>query len=76
MFTRSFWKDLAERAIKTASQAIAGALVGFTVGQDWKPAVLAAAVTTLASIFTSLASAPLGSSGTASAVTLATDSDK
>lgn len=68
MFTKAFWKDTAERAIKTLAQSLGGALAGYTIGQDWKAALVGAAVTTASSLLTSMASAPLGTKGTASLV--------
>ena len=68
MFTKAFWRDAAERALKTGAQSLAGALAGYTIGQDWKAALVGAAVTTASSLLTSMASAPFGTKGTASLV--------
>jgi hypothetical protein len=68
MFTKAFWRDTTERAVKTAAQSLGGALAGYTIGQDWKAALVGAAVTTAGSLLTSLASAPVGTKGTASLV--------
>lgn len=68
MFTKAFWRDTTERAVKTAAQSLGGALAGYTIGQDWKAALVGAAVTTASSLLTSMASAPLGTKGTASLV--------
>lgn len=63
MWTAGFWKQTAERAIKTAAQA---ALAFFIVGQtvltelDWGVVAGGTAVAAIASVLTSLASAPFG----------------
>lgn len=63
MWTLTFWKQTVERAVKTAAQA---ALAFFVVGQtdlysvDWQIVAGGAAVAAIASILTSLASAPFG----------------
>lgn len=63
MWTGEFWKQAAERAIKTAAQA---ALAFFVVGEtafdqiQWQVVAGGAAVAAIASILTSLASAPFG----------------
>jgi len=63
MWTGSFWKQAVERAIKTAAQA---ALAFFVIGQtdlmslDWQIVASGAGVAAVASILTSLASAPFG----------------
>jgi hypothetical protein len=63
MWTPTFWKKTAERAIKTAAQA---ALAFFVVGQtmfhelDWTAVAGGTAVAAIASVLTSLASAPFG----------------
>lgn len=63
MWTAVFWKQAAERAVKTAAQA---ALAFFIVGQtvftevDWAVVGGGAAVAAIASVLTSLASAPFG----------------
>lgn len=68
MFTKAFWRDAAERALKTGAQSLAGALAGYTIGQDWKAALVGAAVTTASSLLTSMASSGVGTPGTASLV--------
>lgn len=68
MWTRAFWKDTAERAVKTAAQSLAGALAGYAIGDDWKAAVIGAVVTTASSVLTSIASAPFGTPDSASLV--------
>lgn len=63
MWTIGFWKQAVERAVKTAAQA---ALAFFIVGQtvfteiDWAVVAGGAAVAAIASVLTSLASAPFG----------------
>lgn len=63
MWTIGFWKQAVERAVKTAAQA---ALAFFIVGQtvfteiDWGVVAGGAAVAAIASVLTSLASAPFG----------------
>jgi hypothetical protein len=71
MWTLDYWKDLAERAIKTFAQSLAAAIVAGTTGLldvDWITALSIAGLVTLASMLTSLASAPFSSEGTASLV--------
>ena len=71
MWTLDFWKDLGERAVKTFAQSLAAALVAGTTGLldvDWVTALSVAGLVTLASVLTSLASAPFSSEGTASLV--------
>ena len=63
MWTLDFWKQTAERAVKTAAQS---ALAFFVIGQtvlsdlDWTVVGGAAAVACIASVLTSLVSAPFG----------------
>lgn len=63
MWTATFWRETAERAIKTAAQA---AVAFFVVGQtdllamDWKAAASGVGVAAIASVLTSLASSPFG----------------
>lgn len=63
MWTAKFWRETAERAIKTAAQA---ALAFFVVGQtvfteiDWTVVAGGTAIAAIASVLTSLASAPFG----------------
>lgn len=72
MFSRAFWLSTFERALKTFCQTLLGLLsTGTTVGLlgvNWASALELAGVTTLLSILTSLASAPLGPSASASVV--------
>lgn len=65
LFTRAFWADAGERALKSAAQAVLGvALVGDRVFDvlDADPTVLfgAAATGAVLSLLTSIASAPVG----------------
>lgn len=63
LWTAAFWKGLGERAIKTAAQALAAAIV--TVAADaagifdvsWNAVISMAALTTLMSILTSIGNA-------------------
>jgi hypothetical protein len=63
IWTKEFWQESAERAVKTAAQA---ALAFFIVGETAFPAISwgevagAAAVGAIASVLTSMASAPFG----------------
>lgn len=73
MFTRSFWLQTAERAVKTAAQAV---LVVWGVGDrvlnvltlDWRLGLGVAAGGALLSVLTSLVSAGVGPSDTPSVV--------
>lgn len=59
MFTKAFWLDTAERAVKTFVQAILSVLVvsGTTVlNADWTAGLATAATAALISVFTSLVS--------------------
>ena len=63
IWTASFWKQTAERAIKTAAQTGAAFLVIGTTGVadvDWATTAGICAVAALASVLTSLASGPFG----------------
>ena len=69
VFTASFWRDAAERAIKSAAQAGVLALSGGAVDLitlDWTTLAGAVGGGALLSILTSIASAGVGSAGTAS----------
>lgn len=63
MWTVSFWRQAIERAVKTAAQA---GLAFFVVGQtdllslDWAVVASGVGVATIASLLTSIASAPFG----------------
>jgi hypothetical protein len=64
MFDLFFWRESAERATKTAAQALilaVGASEGFDLfALDWRNAIGVAAGGFVLSILTSLASAPFG----------------
>ena len=69
MFTLKFWRDTAERAVKTAAQSLGGALAGYAAtGFSWTGALIAGGVAAALSVLTSLASEPIGTKGTASLV--------
>lgn len=74
---RKFWKDLLERAIKTAAQSAAAAGVGLATNVldlgAWQALGSAAAIGFLFSVLTSIGSLPVGDSGSASAVHLDPD---
>lgn len=72
MFTTKFWRDLSERAVKTAAQSLGGALAGYAAtGFSWEGALISAGVATALSVLTSIASSEIGDKGTASVVQLA-----
>ena len=63
MWTSLFWRQTAERAVKTAAQAGAAFfVVGSTgvAGVDWATVGGVAGAAAVASVLTSLASAPFG----------------
>lgn len=63
MWTASFWKQAAERAIKTAAQvALAFFVVGTTdlLSVDWQAVASGVGVAVIASLLTSVASLPFG----------------
>lgn len=71
MWTASFWKDTAERAIKTFAQVAASFLVIGTTGVldvDWAQVASISGVAALVSVLTSLASEGVGTPGTASLI--------
>lgn len=75
MFTKEFWLQTGERAIKTFAQALiaTGIVVGAT-GREWQAAVIAAGIAAGLSIVTSVASTGVGDKGTPSLVTPPTPS--
>ena len=71
MWNKGFWKDAAERAIKTFAQVAVSFLVIGTTGVlevDWQQIASISAVAALASVLTSIASDGVGVKGTASLV--------
>lgn len=63
MWTIGFWKEAAERAIKTAAQvALAFFVVGTTdlFSVDWKVVASGVGVAVIASLLTSIGSLPFG----------------
>lgn len=72
MWTLDFWKDTAERAIKTFAQAVVAGLTAGVTGileVDWLTVVSVSALAALVSVLTSVASAPFSTKGTASLLT-------
>jgi hypothetical protein len=72
LLTKTFWKAAAERAVKTAAQALLlaiGAAQGFDLfNLDWVNALGAAVGGALLSLLTSIGSAPFGTPGTPSLI--------
>lgn len=71
MFTKAFWLDAGERAIKTFAQAFLSVLAvsGVTVlNLNWTEALAIAGTATLGSVLTSIVSAKAGGAETASLV--------
>lgn len=69
MWTTHFWRDVAERCIKTSAQVGAGLLTAEGAGVldiDWKAWASVVALTAAYSVLTSIGSAPVGKRGTAS----------
>ena len=71
MFTIDFWKDAAERAIKTAAQSVilfwgVGDAMFNAFEMDWQGALGIALGGLVISLLTSLVSAPFTTKGTAS----------
>ena len=71
MFTASFWKSAAERAIKTVAQALVAVIAAtsfdwFTA--DWRAIAGTALTAGVLSLLTSIASAGMGDKGTPSVV--------
>lgn len=71
MFTASFWKSAAERAIKTVAQALIAVLAATTFdwfSADWQAIAGTAATAGVLSLLSSIASAGIGDKGTPSVV--------
>lgn len=71
MYRKEFWKDAAERAVKTAAQVLVtflGADLVDVLAVDWSKAAGVAAGAALVSVLTSVASSQAGEPGTASLV--------
>ena len=71
MFTKAFWLDAGERALKTFAQAFLSVLAvsGVTVlNLNWTEALAIAGTATLGSVLTSIVSAKAGGTETASLV--------
>ncbi len=70
MWSSSFWKSAAERAIKTFAQTLvaSGIVVGVAGWDKWQAALIAAGIAALLSVITSVASIGLGDKGTPSLV--------
>lgn len=71
MFTATFWKSAAERAIKTVAQALIAVLAATTFdwfSADWKAIAGTAATAGVLSLLSSIASAGIGDKGTPSVV--------
>lgn len=70
MWTSEFWKQAAERAVKTFAQTLvaAGLVVGVAGWDEWQAALIAAGIAALLSVATSVASAGFGDKGSPSLV--------
>lgn len=69
MWTSAFWKDAAERAIKTAAQSAIGVLTATSIEViDWEAGAVAVGVATAVSVLTSLVSSGAGDRDSASLV--------
>lgn len=72
MFTKTFWKDTAERAVKTFAQSLAAVLTAGATGVldvDWVNALSVSLLATLVSVLTSFGSGYVGDNS-ASAINL------
>lgn len=70
MFTRAFWMDTLERAVKTFAQVLAGVGIADGTGMvatGFGAVLSTAAIAATLSVVTSLVSGPAGFAGTASA---------
>lgn len=70
MWTNSFWKETAERAVKTFAQTLvaSGIVVGVAGWDKWQAALIASALAAVLSVVTSVASAGIGDKGSPSLV--------
>lgn len=71
MFTKTFWKATAERAVKTFAQTAAALLTGGGLGilnVDWGMVGSVAGLAAIASVLTSIVSSPIGPTGSPSVV--------
>ena len=71
IFTQTFWRELVERAVKTAGQFALvawGAEVANVLAADWQAVFAAAAAGAVVSALTSIASLAVGPAGSASVV--------
>ena len=71
MFTTSFWKSAAERAIKTVAQALIAVLAATTFDwftADWQAIAGTAATAGVLSLLSSIASAGIADKGTPSII--------
>lgn len=71
MFTASFWKSAAERAVKTVAQALIAVVAGQSFNwfsADWQAIVGVGLTAGVLSILTSIASDGIGPKGTPSVV--------
>lgn len=71
MFTTSFWKSAAERAIKTVAQALIAVLAATTFdwfSADWRAIAGTAATAGVLSLLSSIASAGIADKGTPSII--------
>ena len=78
MFTRKFWTDALERAIKSAAQGALTAGVfdqAGVIGTDWVGVASIAGGMALASVLTSLVSSQVGDPDSASITPEVTDAD-
>jgi hypothetical protein len=73
MFTATFWKSAAERAIKTVAQALIAVIAATTFDwftADWQAIAGTAATAGVLSLLSSIASAGIGDKGSTSLLTL------
>ncbi|MGN9908629.1 holin [Phytohabitans sp. LJ34] len=71
MLTRKFWKQVAERAVKTFAQAAVAVIAGDELGMlavDWLNVLSVAGLAAIISVFTSLGSGAINEKPTPSLV--------